>query len=110
MCSILCLLTSIVLDVFHYIDYQAYVFQAMMVNQFKTTVYDCDRSGSGYYCMYNSDLQDQGKISGTAVLEAYKYPYEAGKTWEWFGILLGIILGYRLLGFLVLWLRTRGSR
>jgi hypothetical protein len=105
------LLTSIVLDVFHYIDYQAYVFQAMMVNQFKTTVYDCDHSGqSGYYCMYKSDLQDQGKIRGTAVLEAYKYPYEDGKTWEWFGIMLGIIVGYRLLGYMVLCIRNRGCR
>ncbi|KEF61061.1 uncharacterized protein A1O9_02626 [Exophiala aquamarina CBS 119918] len=97
--------------VFHYIDYQAYVFQAMMVNQFKNTVYDCDPTGqSSYYCMYKSDLQDQGKIRGTAVLEAYHYSHEDGKIWEWFGIMLGIIVVYRLLGFLALWLRTRGSR
>lgn len=83
----------------------------MMVNQFKKTVYDCDVSGqSGYYCMYKSDLEDQGKIRGTAILEAYKYPYEDGKIWEWFGIMLGIIVGYRLLGFLALWVRIRGSR
>lgn len=83
----------------------------MMVNQFKNTVYDCDRTDqSNYYCMYKSDLQDQGKIRGTAVLEAYHYSHEDGKIWEWFGIMLGIIVVYRLLGFLALWLRIRGSR
>jgi len=101
--------TNVVLDVFHYVDYQAYVFQAMMVNQFKKTTYSCERlGGTEYYCMYPSDLQAEGKIRGTAVLEAYKYSYEDGKMWEWFGIMLGIIVGYRLLGYLALWVRTRG--
>ncbi|KAK5952319.1 hypothetical protein OHC33_006792 [Knufia fluminis] len=97
--------------VFHYIDYQAYVFQAMMVNQFKDTTYDCERmEGSDeFYCMYPSDMQSEGKIRGTAVLEAYHYPYDNGKTWEWFGIMLGIIVGYRMLGYLALWVRTRGA-
>jgi hypothetical protein len=105
------LLTDTLSDVFHYIDYQAYVFQAMMVNQFKNTVYSCDLTGeSSYYCMYKSDLESQGKIRGTAILEAYKYSSEDGKTWQWFGIMLGIIVGYRLLGFLALWVRIRGSR
>lgn len=54
-------LTDLV-DVFHYIDYQAYVFQVMMVNQFKKTVYACDKqSKGGFYCTYPSDLQFQGK-------------------------------------------------
>lgn len=95
-------------DVFHYIDYQAYVFQAMMVNQFQKTTYDCEKlNASEYYCMYPSDLQDEGKIRGTAVLEAYHYSYHDGKIWEWFGIMVGIIIGYRLLGYLALWVSTR---
>lgn len=96
-------------DVFHYIDYQAYVFQAMMVNQFKKTTYECAKTGDDYYCMYPSDLGAQGKIRGTAVLDAYHYSYEDGKAWEWFGIMLAIILVYRILGYLVLLVKTRKS-
>lgn len=80
----------------------------MMVNQFKDTIYDCDRvNDGGYYCMYPSDLQNQGKTRGTAVLDAYNYSYEDGKMWEWLGIMLGIIVGYRILGYVALWFRLR---
>jgi len=92
-------------DVFHYIDYQAYVFQGMMVNQFKNTIYSCDSTVDGYQCMYPSDLQTQGKIRGTAVLDAYHYTHATGKQWEWVGIMLAIIVVYRILGYLVLLLR-----
>ncbi len=55
--------------------------------------------------MYPSDLQSQGKIRGTAVLQAYKYPWSDGKVGEWIGIMFAIILAYRILGYLVLTLR-----
>lgn len=96
--------------VFHYIDYQAYVFQGMMVNQFEDTVWDCDVVSSThtwnqpqYNCMYPSDLQSQGQIRGTAVLQTYGY--ETGKTGKWVGIMLGIIVAYRVLGYFALKLR-----
>ncbi|MBE3050448.1 ABC transporter permease, partial [Candidatus Bathyarchaeota archaeon] len=39
--------------VFHYIDYQAYVFQGMMVNEFKGRTYDCGVGAGGEpQCMY----------------------------------------------------------
>lgn len=60
--------------------------------------------------MYPSDLQSHGKIRGTAILDAYEYSHDEGKLWEWFGIMLAIIVGYRILGYLVLWAKTRGSR
>ncbi|KAL4785421.1 P-loop containing nucleoside triphosphate hydrolase protein [Aspergillus varians] len=86
--------------VFHYIDYQAYVFQGMMVNEFASRTYSC---GAGCNCMYVTDLADQCEIRGTGVLEAYGYA--TGRTGKWAGILLGIIAVYRLLGFVVLFLR-----
>ena len=90
--------------VFHYIDYQAYVFQGMMVNEFKDRVYNCaGNAQDGYHCMYESDLASVGKIRGTAVLEAFNYHTELEGTWV--GIMLGIIAGYRILGWLVLVLR-----
>lgn len=92
-------------DVFHYIDYQAYVFQGMMVNQFKTTTYRCAEVGGEFQCMYPSDLQGEGRIRGTAVLEAYHYSADGGKIGEWIGILCGIIVAYRVLGYLALVLK-----
>ncbi|CBF69609.1 hypothetical protein AN6369.2 [Aspergillus nidulans FGSC A4] len=37
--------------VFHYIDYQAYVFQGMMVNEFAERIYSCASNGSECNCM-----------------------------------------------------------
>jgi hypothetical protein len=86
---------------FHYIDYQAYVFQGMMVNEFEHRIFDCaGTKDTGYQCMYPSDLASTGKIRGTAVLEAFNYKTGLQKTW--IGIMIGIIFGYRLLGWLVL--------
>ena len=86
--------------VFHYIDYQSYVFQGMMVNEFGNRIYSC---GAGCHCMYQSELADQCKIDGKGVLAVYGYNLNARGTW--IGILVGIIAGYRLLGLLVLYLR-----
>lgn len=90
--------------VFHYIDYQAYVFQGLMVNQFKHTVYTCEEmERGGYSCMYPSDLEEEGKIRGTAVLSTYRIATD--KTGQWIGIMIGIIVVYRLLGYLALKLK-----
>lgn len=95
--------------VFHYIDYQAYVFQGMMVNEFGRRTYECQDlhngqpGAAGFHCMYNSELQDQGKIDGSAVLRTYGY--HEGLTGTWVGIMVGIIAGYRILGWAALYLR-----
>ncbi|CAG7981755.1 unnamed protein product [Penicillium olsonii] len=86
--------------VFHYIDYQAYVFQGMMVNEFAERNYSC---GPGCQCMYTTDLADQCMIRGTGVLESYGYA--TGRTGKWAGILVGIIAVYRLFGWIALYLR-----
>ncbi|CAG8351186.1 unnamed protein product [Penicillium salamii] len=86
--------------VFHYIDYQAYVFQGMMVNEFSKRNYSC---GAGCQCMYTTDLAEQCLIRGTGVLESYGYA--TGRTGKWAGILVGIIAVYRLLGWIALYLR-----
>jgi len=72
---------------------QSYVFQGMMVNEFAERVYSC---GDGCHCMYQTALEPECKISGLGVLE--QFGYETGRTGESVGILLAIVLGYRLLG------------
>ncbi|KAK6512390.1 hypothetical protein TWF481_001276 [Arthrobotrys musiformis] len=80
-----------------YIDYQSYVFQGMMVNEFSRRNYEC---GEGCHCMYSTPLEDQCMIDGDGVLAVYGY--KTGKNGEWAGILVAIIFGYRLLSWVVL--------
>ena len=85
--------------VFHYIDYQTYVFQGLMVNEFGQRTYACATVGSGgeCQCMYQTELASQCLIDGKGVLDTFGYP--TGETGLWVGILCGVIAGYRLLGW-----------
>jgi len=90
--------------VFHYIDYQAYVFRGMMVNEFGGRSYSCERLLDGScYCMFPPSAHDQCLIDGTTVLESYGYG--TGSVGKYVGYMLIITLGYRLLGWLVLYLK-----
>jgi ABC-type multidrug transport system ATPase subunit/ABC-type multidrug transport system permease subunit len=86
--------------VFHYWDYQKYVFEGMMVNEFSHRVYSCSE---GCNCMYQSSLADQCKIDGHAVLD--QYGYSTGHMGRNVGIMISIIAGYRLAAWVVLKLR-----
>jgi ABC-type multidrug transport system ATPase subunit/ABC-type multidrug transport system permease subunit len=86
--------------VFHYWDYQKYVFEGMMVNEFSDRVYSC---GEGCNCMYQSSLADQCKINGHAVLD--QYGYSTGHMGRNVGIMISIIAGYRLAAWVVLKLK-----
>lgn len=89
---------------FHYIDYQAYVFQGMMVNEFQHRQYHCNEMGGGQYqCSYPSDLNAEGRFRGTDVLR--QFSIKTGLEGTWIGIMIGIIAGYRVLAYLVLVLR-----
>ncbi|KAF2858672.1 putative ABC transporter [Piedraia hortae CBS 480.64] len=91
--------------VFHYIDYQAVVFGAMMQNEFRNRNYQCtSRTASGAcQCSYPSDPRDSCQVNGTMVLKTYGY--EKQTTGLWIGILVAIIAAYRLLGWLVLFFK-----
>ncbi|CEJ81601.1 Putative ATP-binding cassette sub-family G member 5 [[Torrubiella] hemipterigena] len=90
--------------VFHYIDYQAYVFQGMMVNEFEQREYSCATLPNGkYQCQYPSDINDRGLIAGKDVLK--QFSISTGQEATWIGIMIGIIAGYRLLAYVVLVIR-----
>ena len=71
----------------------------MMVNEFQGRVYTC---GTDCHCSYFTPGQTC-QIAGETVLESYEY--SLGKQGEWAGILVSIIVVYRLLSWGVLWLR-----
>ena len=73
----------------------------MMVNEFSQRSYTC---GANCQCMYETNLAPQCQIAGTGVLETYGYA--TGRTGKWVGILIGIIVGYRVLGWLALHFRA----
>ena len=50
--------------------------------------------------MYDTVLAPQCLVAGTGVLD--QYGYATGRTGKWVGILIGIIAGYRVLGYLAL--------
>lgn len=87
--------------VFHYIDYQAYVFQGMMVNEFRHRTYSCGKTAAGQYqCAYESTLNSEGMIACIDV--SMSYDINANKMGECIGIIILIIIVYRLLGYLAL--------
>lgn len=77
----------------------------MMVNEFSSRTYSCAKieGPGGCQCMYQSDLADQCLIRGQAVLD--QYGYGPGHMGKWVGIMLAIVFGYRILGWLVLTLK-----
>ncbi|ERS98521.1 hypothetical protein HMPREF1624_05305 [Sporothrix schenckii ATCC 58251] len=93
---------------FHYIDYQAYVFQGMMVNEFGARDFLCDAAApvgangtaASYQCMYAGARNAEGIIEGTDVLRAFNIG--TNHVGEWIGISIAITVGYRLLAYLVL--------
>jgi hypothetical protein len=92
--------------VFHYIDYQAYIFRGMMVNEFGKRGYACERlPDGGCQCMNPSVLKEQCMIDGKAVLGVYGYAYATGNIGNYVGYLLVIVAVYRGLGWLVLYSR-----
>ncbi|KAI0016300.1 P-loop containing nucleoside triphosphate hydrolase protein [Xylariomycetidae sp. FL0641] len=89
--------------VFHYWDYQKWVFEGMMVNEFTRRTYQCAQVAGQCACMYPSDLASECQIAGQAVLD--QYGYETGHFGRNVGIMLAIVVGYRLAAWVVLMLR-----
>ena len=82
------------------VDYQSYVFQGMMVNEFSNRKFEC---AEGCTCMYKPMEEDKCHIPGQSVLDSYQYYWD--NTSLWIGILLCIVVGYRLLTLVVLWFK-----
>ena len=83
--------------VFYYINYQAYVFRGLITNEFAHRVYRC---GYNCYCMYDTDLKDQCLVDGPGVMASYGFKVQGQG--RWFGIMIGIIVGMRLIGWTIM--------
>lgn len=72
----------------------------MMVNEFSGRVFDC---GKSCQCMYASELASQCQISGKGILNSFGYATD--KQAQWAGILISITAVYRILGWIVLYMK-----
>ena len=80
----------------------------MMVNQFRKSIYRCsDLQDGQHFCMYPSDLAAEGKIEGTAILDAYGYDYGPNTWTKWLGLSLAIVLMHRVVGLGMLYWKVR---
>jgi hypothetical protein len=79
---------------------RAWVFQGMMVNEFAGGVYEC---AAGCQCMYSTPLAGTCQSAGEGVLSTYGYADE--RMGKGVGILIAIVVVYRLLGWVALSLR-----
>mmetsp|Transcript_4213 Transcript_4213/g.4173 ORF Transcript_4213/g.4173 Transcript_4213/m.4173 type:complete len:627 (-) Transcript_4213:2886-4766(-) len=85
---------------FYWVNYQRYVFQGMMFNEFEYRIFDCD---SNCHCLYESGLSSQCKIAGTAVLE--NLGYSQNDRALWICILIVLIFVFRLGSYVALKVR-----
>lgn len=86
---------------FHYIDYQSYVFQGMMHNEFGQRNFTCRPLLEGdCECAYDTTLENQCLIKGNAIPASYGLG-EANSRYSVF-VMLAIILAYRIIAWAVL--------
>jgi ABC-type multidrug transport system ATPase subunit len=85
--------------VFYYINYQAYVFRGLVVNEFGFRNYTC---GDDCFCMFNSRLASECLIEGSGVLQSYGFDVTADPEAKRVGITIGIIAVMRLMGWAAL--------
>lgn len=83
--------------VFYYINYQAYVFQGLVDNEFGYRNYTC---GVGCYCTYDTKLRSECLIEGAGVLDIYGFG--TGGQAKMVGITVAIIAFMRLMGWAVM--------
>lgn len=102
----------------YWINYQRFVFEGMVFNEFKDRTYTC---GDGCQCMYSSPFNDVCRIDGSSVLSAkgglyfvtfsprtisltycHHTGYGGNHTNLWIGILFAIIVVMRLIAWVLL--------
>ena len=86
---------------FHYIDYQSYVFQGMMHNEFGQRNFTCRPLAEGQCeCAYDTTLKGECLIKGDVVPASYGLG-DAPATYSVF-VMVAIIVAYRVLAWAVL--------
>jgi len=92
--------------VFHYIDYQTYVFQGMMRNEFERRTYSCRRITEGMCdCDYDTVLKAECLVRGDAIPASYGLSVRS--TGTSIAAMVAIIISYRLLAWLALAMKRK---
>ncbi|KJZ70824.1 hypothetical protein HIM_09783 [Hirsutella minnesotensis 3608] len=82
---------------FYYCNYLNYIFQGMMINEFRGRAYSC---GPDCQCMYKTPLADRCEVDGQAVID--EYGFETFSTSKLVGFILAITAAFRIVAWIVL--------
>ncbi|GAO47901.1 hypothetical protein G7K_2097-t1 [Saitoella complicata NRRL Y-17804] len=87
------------------LDYQRYVWETLAVNEFGGREFECTPTPAGCVCQYADALNAHCKWSGDTYLESLQYGNV--KIWEWFAVLISIIIIFRSLAAVALFYRRK---
>ncbi|KAG9293832.1 hypothetical protein G9A89_019170 [Geosiphon pyriformis] len=92
----------------HYICYQKYAFEAIILNDFRDLKFDCEKLSKNngtklYNCVFGDKSGNSAQFSGRDVLEELGYPN--AHLWLWALILIGMMVVYRMIFYFILRIR-----
>jgi hypothetical protein len=83
-------------------SFQRFSFEGLMVNEFDGRNIECDtitpEDGTEMYVCYFPDLNGDGTLSGTEILDAFDY--EDVDKWDWLGATFIFIAIFRIIFYL----------
>lgn len=96
----------------NYISYQKYGFEALVYNDFPGLTFDCSVVGSNNgtnvcSCAFVSTTGNPCTMSGMDILTSYEY--QNVNMWAWFGVLVAMVIIFRMGFYFALWMR-KGRR
>jgi len=96
----------------HYISFHTYAFEIFMYNEFNGETFPCEPqavgNSSSYFCAYPNDSDHPSYLTGEQIL-AY-YEYQDVTMWEYFLVLVAMIVFFRVCFYLVLRFLNKGKR
>jgi ABC-type multidrug transport system permease subunit len=93
----------------YYISFHRYAFEIFMYNEFTGLIFPCDPLVNGtYYCAYPNESDHPSYLTGMQVLD--NYGYQDVKMWQWFLVLLAMLLFFRICFYLALRFYNKGKR
>ena len=92
----------------HFLSFQKYSFEALMVNDFMGQNFPCEELSAGTFACFYPDLNGDGVLSGREIMT--EFDYETVDKWDWIAVVAGFAIGFRILFYLLLRFCNSGKR